>query len=281
LIVSNKSKTTTLQASELQTKRTAILKLIQKFRNHQPVYMPGLITHLNSIQWKEAGGDLQSPETMQLWLPSAIKDRQIRSKICPESLCAIEAELCFAQLVEALANLRRQLRQRVYMAKLKTKNGNGQAYWLKSNTFLAQVEGRIRVFSAQYNAARTALLILRGEGTWSETYRELKPEDIRSISQNAATRQEAAELKWTRGLAGLSEDPEDSELDNMMDEDIVPSAANPRAALGEGHRTLSWIWYTVTTGELGEDNKSVEMSKYLTIRCGQSVKDLPASRLTH
>jgi hypothetical protein len=243
--------------------------------------MPGLITHLNNIQWKEASTDLQSPENMQLWLPSAIDDPHVRTQICPSSLCEIEAELRYAQLIEALANLRRQLRQRVYVGKLKNKNGNGQAYWLKSNTFLAQVEGRIRVFRAQYDAARAALLNLRGEGAWSDTYQELKPEDIRGISQNAVTNQEAAELKQTRALAGLSGDREDGELDDLMNMDTDPSTANPRAALGEGHHTLSWIWYTVTTGELGEDKKSVETSKYLIVHRWISAEELPTSRFTH
>jgi hypothetical protein len=255
-----KSKNTNLQASELQSKRTTLLKLIQKFRNFQPVYMPGLISHLNEIGWKEAGTDLQQPETMVLWLPSAFPDDAARAKVCSQNLCAIEAELRYAQLIEALSNLRQQLRQRVYAGKLKTKNGSGQAYYLRSNTFLSQVEGRIRAHRAQYDSARSALLNLRAEGDWSEMYQELKAEDIRRISENAAILEETEELKRTRALIGLPAEPRQSDEDDMEVE-LPVAPPNPRAALGEGKRVLSWIWYTISKNELGEDDSTVERSE--------------------
>jgi hypothetical protein len=255
-----KSKTTHLQASELQSKRTTLLKLIQKFRNFQPVYMPGLVSHLNEVGWKEADADLQQPEAMILWLPSAFLDSVIRAKVCLQKVCDIEAELRYAQLMEALSNLRQQLRQRVYVGKLKTKNRSGQAYYLRSNVFLSQVDGRIRSFRAQYDTACSALLVLRGEGDWSKIYRELKAEDVRGITQNAASLEEAEELRRTRRLAGLSEEAREGEGDEM-DINFPATSTNPRAALGEGKRVLSWIWYTVTKTELGEDDTTVEMSK--------------------
>jgi hypothetical protein len=260
-----KSKATVIQATELQSKRTTLLKLIQKFRTYQPIYMPGLIPHLNSTGWKEHDADLQKPETMVLWLPSCFDNPEVRAKICPESLSAIEDELRFAQLREALSQVRRQLRQRVYVGFLKTKNGSGQAYWLRSNTFISQVEGRIRTFRTQYDASRGALLVLRGEGKWSTIYREMKNEDVRSIGASAAVREEAEELKRTRAMIGLPEEPDGEEdLDALMDTEVGGS----RPGVGEGKRVLSWIWYTVTQNELGEDEKHVESSECIQYALG-------------
>jgi hypothetical protein len=257
-----KKSKTPIQASELQSKRTTLLKLIQKFRTYQPIYMPGLIPHLNHIGWKEADADLQKPEVMLLWLPSSFNDPEIRANICPESLCMIEDELRFAQLGEALSQVRRQLRQRVYVGKLKTKNGSGQAYWLRSNTFISQVEGRIRTYRGQYDASRAALLVLRGEMKWMEIYRELRNEDVRGIGTSAATREEAEEVRQARVLAGLPEEAErEEDLEALMETD----ARNSRPGLGEGKRMLSWIWYTVTKNELGEDDQQVELSECIQL----------------
>jgi hypothetical protein len=220
--------------------------------------MPGLISHLNSQRWKEKEDALLKPETMLLWLPSSIKDPATRSAVCPKSFYDIEDQLRYAQLVEALANVRRQLRQRVYVGRQKTRNGNGQAYWLRSNTFQAQVEARIRMHRAQYDAARDALLTLRGPGEWSKVYQELKTEDLRGITQTAITQDEVEELKRTRLMAGLSEEVVEGELNTD-----IGSGVNPRHTLGEGTRVLSWIWWTVSTNELGEEDKQVEQSTCL------------------
>jgi hypothetical protein len=38
---------------------------------------------------------------------------------------------------------------------------------------------------------------------------------------------------------------------------------DPRLALGEGQRTLSWIWYTVSEQELQGNTKELEASEFL------------------
>jgi hypothetical protein len=54
-------------------------------------------------------------------------------------LTKIEAELRHALCYGALKGLRMQLRQRGYAGRVKRRQGSGQRYWLKSNTFLQQV----------------------------------------------------------------------------------------------------------------------------------------------
>jgi hypothetical protein len=74
------------------------------------------------------------------------------------------------------------------------------------------------------------------------------------------TEEEKEEYKTTRRMAGLSEGEVIDELENAA---VV--AFNPILALGEGRRTLSWIWYSVSDGELQGKTKEVEASTSLPI----------------
>jgi len=56
-------------------------------------------------------------------------------------------------------------------------------------------------------------------------------------------------------MAGLPEDG------GVKEVEAVPMVAfDPRLALGEGQRRLSWIWYSVSEGELHEGSPEVEAS---------------------
>ena len=76
----------------------------------------------------------------------------------------MEAQLREAQCYEALSGLRQQLRQRSYAGHVKTRNGSGQAYWLRSNAFMDQVNRRIKVHQLTYTAGREAYFSLNGPG---------------------------------------------------------------------------------------------------------------------
>ena len=59
--------------------------------------------------------------------------------------------------------------------------------------------------------------------------------------------------EWLNGLA-------------MVIRDIARTPVlrlDPRLALGEGQRMLSWIWYTVSEQEIQGDSKELEASEYL------------------
>ncbi|KDQ23965.1 hypothetical protein PLEOSDRAFT_1023882, partial [Pleurotus ostreatus PC15] len=105
-----------------------------------------------------------------------------------------------------------------------------------------------------YNIAREALLSLRGPGDWETALRPLLPEDIRGINERTLNAEEQEEYRRTRALAGMSPEAIQSELDGLgvtSGQENVPTVAFGRSlALGEGRRTLSWIWYTITDEEL-------------------------------
>ena len=56
------------------------------------------------------------------------------------------------------------------------------------------------------------------------------------------------ELRRTRTMAGLSSDPNPGQLDDI--DDLPETTFHATLAVGEGHRTLSWIWYTTTGKEV-------------------------------
>jgi hypothetical protein len=149
----------------------------------------------------------------------------------------------------------------MYVGKLKNKNGSGQAYWLRSNMFISQVNGQLRSHQRVYDAARQAMERLDPKGTWRNMYRKLEPGDIRGINQKA---EEAKTLKRAQQMIGVDQEDDDDDDDdddgddNYLDIPIQP-LQDPRSVLGEGHRTLSWIWYTYGEGELGESKEEVEI----------------------
>ncbi|KAF4586545.1 hypothetical protein EYR38_010824 [Pleurotus pulmonarius] len=252
LVVAMKRDLTTVEATQLQTSRTSLLKRITKFRNTQNSYMPGLSDYL-----KQTSNDLvdetATPEAMPLFLPSFFAvDKRVT--ICESSLCDLEDRLRFAQASEALSKLRRQLRTRSFAHSYKTRNINSQGAYTRSRLLQNQIEVRIKAIRILYNIAREALLSLRGRGDWESTLRPLLPEDIRGINERTLNAEEQEEYRRTRALAGMSPEAIQSELNGLgatSGQENIPTVAFGRSlALGEGRRTLSWIWYTVTDEEL-------------------------------
>ena len=79
------------------------------------------------------------------------------------------------------------------------------------------------------------------------------------MSEKALVKEEKEETRQMCTMAGMKEH-QVSEED--MTDNVPAGTFNPHLAMGEGYRTLSWIWYSTTGGEI---NNSVSMgaSKYL------------------
>ena len=102
--------------------------------------------------------------------------------------------------------------------------------------------------------ARNAILGLQGPGIWEKTLQELHPNDIRGLSEKALTNEEQQENWQTRVMAGLSPELMVGQTENF--EALPETSFNPKLAVGEGHRTLSWIWYTTTSKEVNNNHFS-------------------------
>lgn len=96
------------------------------------------------------------------------------------------------------------------------------------------------------------MLALRGPGEWEKKLAILKPEDVRGISERSLTQEEMEDYRRTCRMAGL---PENGPIANTP---VV--SFDPRLALGEGRRSLSWIWYLASEGELEGTSQGVEAS---------------------
>ena len=251
-----KKDTTTIQATDIQKRRTALLKRLQKFQEAQLIFMPGLHAYLAS-QSIPRGGDLSSrPEEFSLYLPSSVQTVS-RQNVCASGVAEIEDKLRYAQAVEALVELRAQLRTRILANRLSNKDASSQRAYVRSRVLQDQVEARIRGCQAQYNVARASVLALRGPGDWEKQLAILTPEDVRGVSERAMTTEERVEHERTKRMAGWTGD--EGNVDKLAIAPVV--TFDPRLALGEGRRTLSWIWYSVSETELEDGSPEVTASE--------------------
>jgi hypothetical protein len=91
-------------------------------------------------------------------------------------------------------------------------------------------------------------LALRGKGAWEGVLQVLKDEDVRALNERERNREEKAEQERLREMEKLHATEggvEESESYGIFLQKAV--------SLGEGRRTLSWIWYTVNIGEGADD----------------------------
>ena len=249
-----------MQQTAIQQRRTDLLKRIQKLIALRHKFMPGLDSYLASqSSFILDPTSMSTPEHIPLYFPSSFPPEH-RSSICMGGIEDIEDCLRFAQATESLTKLRCQLMKRTYASQYKVCTISTQRHYTRFRTLQDQTENKIKLSSLQYNTARNALLQLRGPGVWEKTLRELHGEDIRGLSERALIEEEKEETRWTRTMAGVREYQATEE---GVADDVPSSTFSPHLAVGEGYRTLSWIWYS-TTGDEITNNVSTGARKYIT-----------------
>jgi hypothetical protein len=165
------------QKAALLENHTALLYLIDKWRQIQAVYMPGVL-NIDTT-------DPKSPQRVKaksiiLWLPSKL-DAKDRNTICMGSVINNEMELRLAQLEDSLNDLRRARRTRrglILFHKVQLA-GQGQKIQTKSQAAMRAIQDRIDRYVRRYRVARDALLCLNAPGEWRELYRPLTNNDNR------------------------------------------------------------------------------------------------------
>ncbi|KAG6822518.1 hypothetical protein H0H92_013535, partial [Tricholoma furcatifolium] len=219
---------TDAQKASAQQQSTLILKKIQRFHDMQRILMPGL--HLDEKL------DFHSPSS-PIFLPSSITER--RTEICLDGVIDAEDRLREARLSESLINLRRQLRIRVFARKYKDENASSQGSFTRMRALHNQIQEKIRTAADQYIASRAALYQLRGSGSWESVYQILEPGDIRSLNEQTIKDTEESAREWAHRTAHRGDPPFTTSTLSLQ--------------VGEGHRTISWIWRSVTSGEADAD----------------------------
>ena len=218
--------------------------------------MPGLERYLHNTPTHSDDVSMSTPELIPLYLPSSLPSEK-RASVCVPGLSDIEDRLRFAQACEALTDLRCQLTKRTYASRYRTANISSQSHFTRFRELQEQTESKIKAACSRYRVARLGLVHLRGKGDWEQKLQELRPEDIRGLSEKALVNEEKEQKKRTQDMAGITTS---SALDDdRINQELPPTLFNPRLAVGEGHRTLSWIWYSTSNDEMVGD--TVTMSR--------------------
>ncbi len=243
------SQLNTLDHNTRTTRRLAIQKKIDSFRNVQAVHMPGLASILPQLEAKHALPEVLFAEDIPLYLPSVVAAAGLLSPIiCDPRLVKTEDVLREAQCYEFLDDLRRQLRARTFANRIKIKNITGQRANTRARGWQKTIDNKAIAAKHAYRQARASLLALRGPGEWETVLRVLDEADVRAFNERALSAQERFEREEARRASGLLEE----QIDAVPIEDGA-------ASLGEGRRTISWIWWALGTTGLGSTSSEEDI----------------------
>jgi len=139
--------------------------------------MPGVINVGTSDSGSSRG---EKAESVKLWLPSQL-DTDDRNSLCLGGVVNSEKELRFAQLEDALNDLRRarRIRRGLVMFHKVQLVGEGQKTQTKSRAVMQTIQERIEKCFRRYHVARDALLSLDPCGEWQNLYPPLTEADNR------------------------------------------------------------------------------------------------------
>jgi hypothetical protein len=182
-------------------------------------------------------------EDCKLYMPSDLSNAD-RRKYCPGGLPGMEDRLRHAEASDSLENLRHQLRTRSFTNRFKIANVTGQIHNTRARETQHRIDDKVHAAELQYCRARDALLKLRGKGSWEESLKVLERSDVRALNEREMTAQEKEDIRRLRVRTGMV-----MEADDVNAERVVATVA----AVGEGQRRPSWIWFTGNTHESAND----------------------------
>ncbi|KAJ7807758.1 hypothetical protein B0H14DRAFT_3482945 [Mycena olivaceomarginata] len=226
---------TPTQQLDVLKRRLALRLRIQGFRKLQMTYMPKVRQYLSASQKAVWDADDQQPEATRLFLPSDLGSEASRVKACAAGLDGVEARMRTGEAGEALTQLCRGLRTRTMTNKFKIRNWSGQRALTRGQGILRQINIRIHAAKLRYRYARQALLKLKGHGEWETQFWVLQDDDVRALNDRSLREEEQAQ---------------DEQLGALGVADGLPAIG--AVVAGEGHRTLSWIWYVHSTTAEGD-----------------------------
>jgi len=90
---------------------------------------------------------------------------------------------------------------------------------------------------------------------WEQTLQELHPSDVQGLSEKALIDEEVEEARKTQNLAASRKDP--------------IAGGGPHLSIGDGYRTLSWIWYSTAADEFN-NTLFAEVHECLSLQAGIS-----------
>ncbi|KAJ7884013.1 hypothetical protein B0H13DRAFT_1628846 [Mycena leptocephala] len=225
------------QELDFVSRKTALLKRINRFRRLQRTYMPDLVRFLTVPQRELWEDKTRGAETIKLFLPSELGEAS-RNNACAMGLGKVEEEMQLGELEVTLEQLRRTLQARGAMVYFRRRNITGQRALTRGQGVMCQITVRIHKAKLRYRYARNALLRLKGHGDWEKKYRALAEEDVRGVNERATSEEELAENDRLRAFGEVVEGG---------------IAVAGTVTAGEGAHTMSWIWYNTRLGSSEAD----------------------------
>ncbi|KAJ7048755.1 hypothetical protein C8F01DRAFT_1276102 [Mycena amicta] len=236
------------QAVDFLKRRTALLKRIRGFRKLQRTYMPNLRRFLTATQRAIWDAEAErNAEAIRLFMPSDLLDVTKRVKACAVGLPEVEESLRVGEARQALDDLRQGLRTRTMTNRFRLRNCTGQRMLTRGQGILRQVNIKIHKAKIRYRYVRNALKRLKGDGPWEKELAVLEDSDVRALNERALTAEEAEQRQAVHDYEEIAEEG--------------GVAAFGVVALGEGRRTLSWIWYVAKP----EDPTEAELVEALRV----------------
>ena len=185
----------------------------------------------------EANCRSSEAEFQLLWLPSSLPADH-RKHNCSVNLVEIEIKLREAQCYDALDRIRSLQRGRLSFIGFRNRNIRGQNPNTRAKDTLDRLEDKTKAMAVKYMAARDALLALQGPGSWEKQLRPLMHGDL--------TTPDGREISIE--IPGDTVGPDGRTLSKKK-------RMAERLDLGQGKKTVSWIWTTI--GAVGDDDDAV------------------------
>jgi hypothetical protein len=174
------------QTADLQDRRKALDHHIKKWREIQPLYMPGLPDNNPEEESTYAENHL-------LYLPSSILSHPTSG-----NLAATEVKLHLAQADDALAKLQQLLRILRGLWDYKyTQLGPSQRAATRARSMISRFKEKIDQCAERYQAAWGALVKLDPQGPWTHRLQQLRKEHVKTLGRGADDTSEGRrEISW-------------------------------------------------------------------------------------
>lgn len=218
----------------MQERKNGLYRKIKSWTDIQQLYMAEVFV-LRAREERAAPDSTREVPSydITLHLPSSLPLQTPAS----QKLFEYEFRLRTAQAYEALEEIRQHLRLRSHMYRYKDRHVVGQRANTRSRNLLSRVQTKVDASAKKYTSARNALIILAhrtGTVGWDTQLQELSDEDVRAFTDDTEKERERKGQKTAQGKKGKD-------------------AQKKARALGEGHKTLSWIWKVVGVRDNGDD----------------------------
>ncbi|KAJ7825744.1 hypothetical protein B0H14DRAFT_3088554 [Mycena olivaceomarginata] len=232
-----------VQKSESSKNSADVVKSRTKLARYVAVYMPGALQALadRPVAAGEEGGMLA--ENVPLFLPSALS-AELQASGCNKGVDRIEHRFRDAQCRSALDGIRNYLHIKSRFRTYKGGQVQHQGATTRARALMDRNDEKMQIAGEKYIAAWEAKRVLVGEAN-VDWHRLDRKKDLRCMDKEedraVVSERKRRGKKWGKGEVANEEDVRDG----------VQEGQRRKDPMGEGRRTMSWIWMGVDTSSVG------------------------------